>query len=137
MTDRTGSTQPAPRDAFDPGETLLCFGRDGAARVVVWESGPPPRLDGLAVSAPLMERAPPHAGERHPDGDELLVLLSGRIEVVLEDEAPPRRVELRPGQALVVPRGVWHRAILHEPSRVLHVTPGPGGEHRPLGGAPG
>jgi hypothetical protein len=32
----------------------------------------------------------------------------------------------------VVPRGVWHRVLLVEPSQLLHITPGPGGEHRPL-----
>lgn len=110
------------------------IGRDGDARAIACEAGPPPRVDGLVVGAPLLVREPPHAGEMHPDGDELLYLVSGRVTVVLEDRSPPRRVELRPGQALVVPRGVWHRVRLAEPSRIVHVTPGPGGEHRPLGG---
>jgi len=37
-----------------------------------------------------------------------------------------------PGQALVVPLGVWHRVVPEEPSQLVHITPGPGGEHRPL-----
>lgn len=67
-------------------------------------AGPPARIDGLTIGAPLMIREPPHEGEMHPDGDEILVLLSGSVTVVLEDEDPPRRVALAPGRALVVPR---------------------------------
>ena len=79
-----------------------------------------------------MTREPPHGGEMHPDGDELLFLVSGKLTVVLEDQDPPRHVELTPGQAVVVPRGIWHRVLIVEPSQLVHVTPGPGGEHRPL-----
>ncbi len=79
-----------------------------------------------------MSRNPPPAGEMHPDGDELLILVSGHVVVVLEEDEGERRVDLRPGQALVVPRGVWHRVELQEKSQLVHVTPGPGGEHRPL-----
>ncbi len=81
-----------------------------------------------------MTRNAPHAGELHPDGDELLFLVSGKVTVVLEDADPPRELELGPGQAVVVPRGVWHRVVLKEPSQILHITPGPGGDHRPLPG---
>jgi quercetin dioxygenase-like cupin family protein len=74
----------------------------------------------------------------HPDGDELLYLISGRVEVILEDGGDvetvgEQRVEaLQPGDAIVVPRGVWHRVDVREPSHLVHVTPGPGGGHRPL-----
>jgi quercetin dioxygenase-like cupin family protein len=74
----------------------------------------------------------------HPDGDELLYLISGRIDVILEDGGDVeivgvQRVEaLQPGDAIVVPRGVWHRVDVREPSHLVHVTPGPGGGHRPL-----
>jgi len=124
----------SPRGVIDLGETVVGLDRSGAVRVLEDRAGPPPRIDGLTIGAPFMRREPPHGGEMHPDGDEILVLLSGSVTVVLEDASPPRRVALSPGQALVVPRGVWHRVLLDEPSRILHVTPGPGGEHRPLGG---
>jgi quercetin dioxygenase-like cupin family protein len=74
----------------------------------------------------------------HPDGDELLYLISGRIDVILEDGGDVenigvQRVEaLQPGDAIVVPRGVWHRVDVRESSHLVHVTPGPGGGHRPL-----
>jgi quercetin dioxygenase-like cupin family protein len=94
--------------------------------------GPPRRLDGYTVGAPIVTRDPPHGGEMHPDGDELLVVVSGRFNVSLELDAARREVELRAGDALVVPRGVWHLVALQEPGRLVHITPGPGGAHRPL-----
>src|SRR6478609_5939608 len=33
--------------------------------------------DGYAVGLSTMERPPPHLGERHPDGDELVILVGG------------------------------------------------------------
>lgn len=117
---------------LDLNEVTVGFDRAGNAQQIVAPPGPPPRIEGFTVSAPLLTREPPHAGEMHPDGDELLYLVSGRLTVIIEDEEPPRRVELTPGRALLVPRGVWHRVELAEPSRLVHVTPGPGGEHRPL-----
>jgi mannose-6-phosphate isomerase-like protein (cupin superfamily) len=52
--------------------------------------------------------------------------------VVLEEDGEERTFSVKPGQALVVPKGVWHRVLILEPSQLVHVTPGPGGEHRPL-----
>jgi quercetin dioxygenase-like cupin family protein len=73
----------------------------------------------------------------HPDGDELLYLISGAVSVVLELPDATQTLKLVPGQAVIVPKGVWHRVLINEPSRLVHLTPGPGGEHRPLsdGGA--
>lgn len=121
-----------PHGAIDLAHAIVGIDRSGDAHEMHGRPGPPLRIDGLTIGAPLLTREPPHAGEMHPDGDELLYLISGRVTVLLEDQEPPRRVGLSPGQALVVPRGVWHRVLLEEPSRILHVTPGPGGEHRPL-----
>ncbi len=70
--------------------------------------------------------------ERHPAGDEIVVLLSGRVDVVQEIEGAERVVELRAGQAMVNPRNVWHTTRVHEPGRALFITPGAGTEHRPL-----
>ena len=41
-------------------------------------------------------------------------------------------VVLRKGDALVVPRGVWHQVRVIEPAYFVHVTPGPHGGARPL-----
>jgi quercetin dioxygenase-like cupin family protein len=57
--------------------------------------------------------------------------LAGRI-VGLELEGGDQEAEMRPGQALAIPRGTWHQIIVDEPGQLVNVTPGPGGQHRPL-----
>ena len=96
------------------------------------QGGPPTRIPGYTVEAGFISGDPPHGGEMHPDADELLYLISGRVEVVLELEEGERRVELGAGQAIVVPQGVWHRVMQREPTRLVYITPGPGGDSRPL-----
>jgi len=69
--------------------------------------------------------------ERHPAGDEIVVLLSGAADLVLDEPGGERIVPLRGRGACIVPRGVWHTARIHEPSETLHITRGAGTEHRP------
>jgi mannose-6-phosphate isomerase-like protein (cupin superfamily) len=69
--------------------------------------------------------------ERHPAGDEVVVLLSGRADLVQEVDGEHRRVPMLPGEAVVNPAGVWHTADVHEPGTILTITPGQGTEHRP------
>jgi mannose-6-phosphate isomerase-like protein (cupin superfamily) len=111
---------------------------DGRARIVEQPSGRPPhRIDGVSIGAPMLTQDAPHAGEMHPDGDELLYLISGAFSVRLELPEGDRTVELATaGDAIVVPQGVWHLVSLREPGILLHITPGPHGDHRPLGGGP-
>lgn len=70
--------------------------------------------------------------ERHPAGDELVVVLSGRIEVIQQRGDAEVSTPLGPRWALVNPRGTWHRSVVHEPGFALFVTPGRGTEHRPI-----
>jgi mannose-6-phosphate isomerase-like protein (cupin superfamily) len=120
---------------IDLANSVIGLQRDGRARLVPQTPGrPPTRIDGYTVGAPVMTGPAPHAGEMHPDGDELLYLISGKISVVLEQGAAERVLEVLPGQAVIVPRGVWHRVVPNEPSQMVHITPGPGGQHRPLRG---
>src|SRR5579872_3132600 len=60
--------------------------------------------------------------ERHPAGEEVVVLLSGRVDVVQELGGAEHVVALRPGQALINPAGVWHTARVHEPGVALFIT---------------
>ena len=69
--------------------------------------------------------------EVHPDGDEIVVLLSGAVDLVLDLPGGHRTVELRDRGAAVVPRGVWHTANVLAPSEALHITRGEGTTHRP------
>jgi mannose-6-phosphate isomerase-like protein (cupin superfamily) len=70
--------------------------------------------------------------EMHPAGDEIVYLLSGAIDLILDETGGERTVELRGRSACIVPRGIWHRAIVHTPSSVLHITRGDGTQHRPV-----
>lgn len=105
---------------------------DGRARLVDQVAGrPPQRIDGFTIGAPQIAGDPPHDGEMHPDGDELLYLVSGAITVTLELSGGNTRVDLGAGDAIVVPRGVWHQITTLEPAQLIHVTPGPHGDARP------
>ncbi len=69
--------------------------------------------------------------ERHPAGEEVVVLLSGRIDLVQEIDGEAHVVPLRPGDAVINPANVWHTAFVHEPGSALFITPGAGTEARP------
>ena len=69
--------------------------------------------------------------EMHPDGEELVLLLSGSVDFILDEGGAERAVELRaPGAFVLVPRGAWHRARPHAPTTMLFVTPGRGTRKR-------
>jgi mannose-6-phosphate isomerase-like protein (cupin superfamily) len=70
--------------------------------------------------------------EMHPAGEEVLVLLEGRMTLILDEPGGERRVEMYPGSTCIVPRGVWHRALVPQVSRFLGLTYGAGTTHRPL-----
>jgi mannose-6-phosphate isomerase-like protein (cupin superfamily) len=68
--------------------------------------------------------------ERHPKGDELLGLISGRVEVVLQESRGERRIPLEPFDGFIVPQGAWHRLEVKEPGVVVAVTQHTGTELR-------
>ena len=92
--------------------------------------GPPERIDGMTVGIVTMEHDAPHGGEVHPDGDEILYVISGRLRVT-SDSASTEPLELGPGGACIVAKGEWHRVHVLEKTQLLHITPGPNGDHRP------
>ncbi|MFI5315960.1 MAG: cupin domain-containing protein [Myxococcota bacterium] len=67
--------------------------------------------------------------ERHPDGDELIVVLEGGGEITVLTENGPVTSELRPGRLFVCPKGLWHRARPQPAMTALYVTPVAGSEH--------
>lgn len=71
--------------------------------------------------------------ERHPAGDEVVVLMSGAATLVLQTEAGEQRHELtESGSYVIVPKNSWHTAKVQVSTRMLFFTPGAGTEHRPL-----
>lgn len=72
--------------------------------------------------------------ERHPAGEELVLLLSGAASVVFEESGAERVVHLsEPGAFVLVPPNVWHTARTAVPTTMLFLTPGAGTQHRPVG----
>lgn len=70
--------------------------------------------------------------EQHPLGDEVVVLLSGAVTFVLEEDGTRREVELgAPGDFVIVPKGAWHMARVRTPSRLFFITAGEGTRGRP------
>lgn len=70
--------------------------------------------------------------EMHPAGDEVVLLVSGRAELVLEVDGGERSVRLQaPGDFVRVPKGVWHTARISSPCSLVFVTPGEGTLNRP------
>jgi mannose-6-phosphate isomerase-like protein (cupin superfamily) len=133
--------------AFDPVRTYTFLKDGGAAtRIEVTESfwrelmARAPRSDdaklvaegdGWLVSTHDMTASMP-TWERHPAGDEILCVLSGTLEAVVQDKDGERVVSLPTGAACVVPKGAWHRLVVHAPGRLLAMTYGKGTEHRPM-----
>jgi quercetin dioxygenase-like cupin family protein len=71
----------------------------------------------------------------HPDGDEVLYLISGRVLVTLQTK-PLQKIEIFPGSGLIVPRGVWHTVDIIEASQIVYITPGPNNQYRRQESAP-
>lgn len=70
--------------------------------------------------------------EMHPDGDEVLTLLSGQFDVILDEGSAERVIGLTPGKSAIVPQGIWHRMVINEPGELLFLTPGDRTRHKPL-----
>jgi uncharacterized cupin superfamily protein len=68
--------------------------------------------------------------ERHPAGEELVLLLNGRVDLIQEIDGKEHRIELRAGDGVLNPRGVWHTSDVHEPGDALFITPDEGTEHK-------
>lgn len=114
---------------FNPTTHTIGLNRDLVASKVPEQPDPPVAVDGLTFGVATMTENSPHGGERHPDGDEVLYLISGRVRVVFIDD-PIDDVDVRPGDGLVVPKGLWHRVDILEPSQIVYLTPGPNNEFR-------
>ena len=115
----------------DVGANVFDIHRDLSVSVRAYKGGPPERIDGMTVGIVSVTHDAPHRGEVHPDGDEILYVISGRLRIVGES-APITVKELGPGDACVVSKGEWHRLTMLEPAQLIHITPGPRVDHRPL-----
>jgi uncharacterized protein YjlB len=70
--------------------------------------------------------------EIHSAGEEVVCLLSGQVDLILEQGGVEHTVQLSTsGSYVLVPRGIWHTARVHTPSSMLFITPGEGTQNRP------
>jgi mannose-6-phosphate isomerase-like protein (cupin superfamily) len=91
-----------------------------------------PELDKGRLMSAFTFSEPWPTWERHPAGEELVMLLSGAATVVLELGDGERAIELRsPGEFVLVPSNTWHTARTTVATTMLFLTPGAGTEHRP------
>ena len=119
--------------AFSPSSTFVQLDPDGGVTTIrvdkaFWASLRGRRIAGRLAGLVSMYRD--FSWEMHPDGDELLCLVTGAIAVVLERDGAESTAEVSAGRAFVVPRGVWHRVLVREPGKLMFCTPGPRTEHR-------
>ncbi len=72
--------------------------------------------------------------ERHPHGDEVVILLSGAATFVLQTEGGDTSLALKQeGAYVIVPKNVWHTVRTEVKTKMLFLTPGEGTEHKALG----
>ena len=69
--------------------------------------------------------------EMHPNGDEIVILMSGAMDFVLDTPDGEEKCCVRnPGEFIFVTKGVWHTANVVQPSTMLFITAGEGTQHR-------
>ena len=75
-----------------------------------------------------------HARHNHPDADEVIYVISGAADQMVDDGEP---FPIKEGDAVYIPKGVWHSTLntTWRPLRLI-VTYTPGGEEKALEGAP-
>ena len=102
---------------FDPSVHTVGLSRDLAASLVPERRDPPVPVDGVTIGvASMSENAPPN-GEMHPDGDEVLYLISGRVKVTLET-APVQELGMAPGDGLLFQKGCGTESISWSPAKL-------------------
>ncbi|MES1196582.1 MAG: cupin domain-containing protein [Steroidobacter sp.] len=69
--------------------------------------------------------------EMHPNGDEVVCLMSGSVTFVLDQGGDHKKVVLsKPGDYVLVPKGAWHTAKTDADTVMLFITAGEATEHR-------
>lgn len=129
--------KPATPEILQPTEHYVNLDAQGAAQVLqggdaFWNQ-PPAELDRLGTGWLVAEFMFQHdwpTWEMHPEGDELVYVLEGSATLLLEIAGEVQRITVEAPGLVVVPRGVWHTAQIHRPSRFLHVTRGLGTQLR-------
>ena len=69
--------------------------------------------------------------ERHTNGDELLLVTDGKIDIeVLDDDGSASRMTIEEGALFVVPLGKWHQLTAVDNVNILFASPSEEGTER-------
>jgi mannose-6-phosphate isomerase-like protein (cupin superfamily) len=63
--------------------------------------------------------------ERHPVGDEIVMIIDGGTTLYFMTDGKEMSSELCAGDLVVVPQNTWHRFVTPESVKVMSVTPQP------------
>lgn len=75
---------------------LLDLWQDKSVTLRERKPGPPERIDGMTIGvANIAPGESPHDGEMHPNGDEVLYVVSGRLILPTKTGHPAKRVNYR------------------------------------------
>jgi quercetin dioxygenase-like cupin family protein len=120
--------EPHDLGALLQGLSRTTLGRSGGARMgdATFASTPFTRLaafnhGGLFVGR-FTGRTP---WERHRNGDELVQVLDGEVDLTVMTARGPVQTTLRRGAVVVVPRGLWHRQHACTEVTLFSATPTP------------
>lgn len=115
--------------AANPAVPLPDFGFDGPSfeRYIAEHCAP-----GAPGRLVMVETTPTNwpAWECHTQGDEIVIVLEGKGELIQEIDGEERRTPVGPGSTMINPIGVWHTADVSEPMKAIYITPCPGTQHR-------
>lgn len=130
-------TKASPTPAYNPTTTYINIDGNAAAAIPVTDSFWPEVMAGTrAIDGWLLTAFPQdrdwESWERHPHGEEILVMLKGALTLVLDDGKTRREVLLNEGESTIVPRNTWHTGKLRQAGTLLALTFGEGTDHRPL-----
>ena len=112
---------PTRIQTFTFDSTRVCVDRSGAAFVSNIDDRRGHTLSAYPVAR--NEDLHPEHWEEHPQGDEVLLMCSGALDVVTRFENVDTSTRLDAGHGLIVPRGVWHRLALRKPGLLIALTP--------------
>ena len=63
--------------------------------------------------------------ERHPKGDEMVMVMEGETSLILLHNGQEIRNPMSQGMVLVVPQNMWHRFESPQPVKIMTITPQP------------
>jgi len=115
------------------GSGYIVYGDDVETLVFDWGSikiFSAPQLTGaerFSFGMVVLSPGKGHDRHNHPDADEIIFVVSGEGDQMLDDEPP---VRVRPGASIYIPQAVYHSTVntRWEPLRLIIVYAPPGSE---------